>query len=168
MSKCLVWLGSHLLWVNLHQLAGWHNVQCCNVLPIVQCKGRVQSSCPDGHWQPGVNLFSICDKCWEHCQELSGPRAGLAAHDTRCRRLSTQKFVNAIITWYNSVINGGETYKWENGMWHLFNFSSGKCNANNNLRESLQIDLQFPRPKSTNLGCKRISKYLEATHHSQY
>ena len=158
MSKCLVWLGSHLLWVNLHQLG-----QCAiyskistSSLPIVQCKGRVQSSCPDVHWQPGVNLFSICDKCWEHCQELSGPRAGLAAHDTRCRRLSTQKFVNAIITWYNSVISRGKHWRGKTEC-DICLTILGKCNANNNLRESLQIDPLFPRPKSTNLGCKRIS-----------
>ena len=69
-------------------------------LPIVQCKGRVQSSCPDVHWQPGVNLFSICDKCWEHCQELSGPRAWLhtthVAGDCPLRSLSMQLLLGTI------------------------------------------------------------------------
>ena len=149
------------------------NVQCCNVLPTIhvfahsamQGQGPVKLPwCPlTARGQSFLNLRQMLRTLSRVVRT-----AGLAAHYTRCRRLSTQKFVNAIITWYNSVINGGEIQKWENGMWHLFNFSSGKCNANNNLRESLQIDLQFPRPKSTNLGCKRISKYLEASHHLQY
>ena len=166
-----MWSGSHLLWVNLHQLAQCAMLQCPPQCPRLcpWCIARAGSSqaalmstdSPGSIFsQSATNVENIVKSCQDR-----GP--GCTLH-------TLQEIVHSEVCQCNYYLvqfghqRRGNTQKWENGLWHLFNFSSGKCNANNNLRESLQIDLQFPRPKSTNLGCKRISKYLEASHHLQY